>query len=95
MPLTPKNPHALGTYEGLRASGIEGLGRIVTKLPNYDKCAVKRAFEFIVRRPMVQAEIETLLGPLVQEFTKNNKQLWPIIKKIILSPEFIGTRSNN
>ncbi len=85
---------ATGSYEGETEDGVEGLAKLFTKLPEFNECAVKRAFEFVVRRQMSEKEANNILNPLISTYLNNDKKIWPVIKQIIESPEFIGSGQN-
>lgn len=86
----PSVGSALGKFNGKFANDVNGLGTIITDMRAFNECAVKRAFDFAMGRPMNSAEAAKMLEPLTNEFEANGKLLWPILKEIVKSPTFVG-----
>lgn len=85
---------AIGHYGGVEDSDTAGLARILTNSDKFNECAVRRAFEFIVGRPMTQLEEMTMLAPLTQDFVAGDKRVWPIMQAIVESPSFTGVKAD-
>lgn len=75
---------------GQKASDTTGMGQILSNKKDFNECAVKRAFQFIVGRDMEEGERSTMLPILTQEFLANDKKVWPIMLKIINSKSMEG-----
>jgi hypothetical protein len=81
---------AVGAYGGMTDGDTVGLARVLTAQRDFDACAVKRAFDFVVGRPMTSDEAAQLLEPLTAELAANGRRVWPIMRRIIETPAFLG-----
>ena len=75
---------------GQNASDTTGVAQILSNAKEFNECAVKRAFEFVVGRPMEPDEKSTMLPLLTKEFIANKKKVWPVMMKIIDSKPVAG-----
>lgn len=79
---------AAGEFNGVTGDDVPAFGRILAGMEDYDRCAVRRAFEFVMARRMTDEERATLLRPLTARFVANGKRLWPVMRELIASPAF-------
>ncbi len=54
----------------------------------FKQCAVRHAFEFLLRRPPNDEEIKQLLPQYLQAYRDNGEKLWKVMEKIIASEVF-------
>ena len=71
---------SVGRLAGKEDADTRGLALIMSSLPDFNECAVKRAFHFAVGREMTTYEEETILAPVTEKFVASGKKLWPIIR---------------
>jgi len=81
---------AHGAFNGEAAEDTAGLAAILTGMRDFDECAIRRGFEFLVNRPLSDVEEKTMLPLLYQKFIASGKSLWPVMVEIIKSKAFIG-----
>ncbi len=81
---------AYGQFNGHGGNDVTALGDIMAQMRAYNECAVKRAFDFAMGRPMTASEASKILTPLTDQFEAGGKKLWPILKSIVTSPIFVG-----
>lgn len=82
---------AAGSFGAHSGSDALGLGSAVSMQPQFDTCAVQRAFEIAMGREISEPEARALMPQLLNVFRQNNRQLWPVLKAIVTSPNFKGT----
>lgn len=82
---------ANGSYGGHSGADALGLGTAVSVQPQFETCAVQRAFEIAMGREMSEPEARTLLPQLLTVFQENNRQMWPVLKALVTSAHFKGT----
>jgi hypothetical protein len=86
----PAVPTAHGSYLGEEGNGTTALANIFAKSFDFKKCAVKKAFQFLVRRKMNANEELYLMPELVTKFENSNHALWETYMEIIKTPAFTG-----
>ena len=56
---------------------------IISSDDGFKQCAVRRAFEYIIKRPMNSDELRLLLPGLVKVYDDNKENLWMVMRQII------------
>lgn len=76
--------------DAIEGDDVVGFASILTssKGQAFQQCAVRRAFEFILRRPPNRKERKALLPQYLQVYQDNNENLWKVMEKIIDSSVF-------
>lgn len=77
-----------GAYNGVSGSGVVSLASIYADTHDFDSCAVKRSFEFLVGRSMSPEEMTSYLPPLTDLYRSKGEKVWPVMLEIIASPAF-------
>jgi hypothetical protein len=77
-----------GDFRG-KGAGLATLANLVIKQPEYETCAVRRAFEKTLVRPMASGD-QPLYQELVKEFKKNGHRYGPIVRRLLLSPAYMN-----
>lgn len=84
------NRSAAGRFNGESGVDTRDFAQIITRMEDYNTCAVKRAFTFVMGRDMSEGEATVLLGPWTQQFVAGGKRLFPIMKEMMNSKIFTG-----
>lgn len=75
----------------IEGNGIKDFATILATHEDngFRKCAIKHAFEFIVRRPMTSNEYKNLTPQLLKVYQDNDEKIWKVMQKIIALDAFM------
>jgi hypothetical protein len=76
-----------GNFEG---ADVRGFGAALSVNPEFKTCAVLRAWEFVMGKAPATTELAVWQGRLLDTYNTSGGKIWPVIKQIIGSPDFIG-----
>ena len=79
--------------EAKQGDDVAGFAAILTTDEGeaFKQCAVRHAFEFLMRRPLTSAERKNILPQYVKIYKDNDEKLWAVMEAIITAKIFTGS----
>ena len=70
--------------QSLTGNDVKGFADIIVSSDDgFKQCAVRQAFEYVIKRPMNADELRLLLPGLVEVYDDNKENLWMVMRQII------------
>jgi hypothetical protein len=75
-----------GAFAGQSGSGAPALGSIFANLKSFQTCGIRRAFEFLHRRPMSSSEVSLMMPELERVYEQTSGDMWSIMVALAKMP---------